>query len=145
MSNRTLFWMTGLVIASMVLLLLLNSIPLIWTPKTEKYLKYNDVRGMAIEHKQKLYTLNFQQQNDLIGYLNQALPIPNSSIQNIKSAVDYTKIIIYRFGSPDIEITPIEYKNHNLVFYSPDWNAKGLMREVSGGGLENLIPLTFDP
>lgn len=145
MSNRVLFGMTGLVILCILVLLLLNAVPLIWTPKVETYLKYNDVRGMAVEHKKKLYTLNFEQQNDVIGFLNKSIPVGNSVAKDKSPKLEITKIVVYRFGKTDLVITPIEYNNHNLIFSSPDWNQDGLMKDVSKGGLEDLLAQTYDP
>lgn len=145
MSDRAIYWLTGLVVICMIALLLLNSVPLIWSPPKEKYIKYNDVRGMAIEHHQKLYTLNFQQQNEVIGYINKSIPVPQSSVKNVKSKLDYTKIIIYRFNAPDMILMPIEYNDNNLIFSNPELNPSGLMRDTSRGGLKNVLANTFDP
>lgn len=143
MSNRMLFWITGLGVACMAILLILNSLPFIWMPKTEKYLKYNDVRGMAVQHKDKLYTLNFDQQTKVVGYLNQAIPLKDNA-QAKPSTLEVSKIIIYRFDRPDLILVPIEYKNNNLIFSSPDWNREGLMRDTSGGELKTLLESTYD-
>ncbi len=144
MSNRTLFLMTGLVILCIAVLLLLNAIPLIWTPNIEKYLKFNDVRGMAMEHKGKLYTLNFDQQNELIGYFNKSIPVARKNAQN-KPKLEISKIVVYRFGLADLTIIPIEYINNDLIFFSPDWNSTGLMQDVSHGGMKNILFNTYDP
>lgn len=144
MSNKVLFLMTGLVVACIIVLLVLNAIPLIWTPSTEKYLKFNEVRGVAVEHKDKLYTLNFNQQNDLIGYLNKSVPI-STQVTEEKPKLEVSKIVIYLFGSPDIEIIPIEYRNNDLIFSSPDWNRSGLMKDMSGGAMKKLLSQTYDP
>lgn len=145
MSNRTLFWMTGIVILCIIALLLLNALPMIWTPPTEKYLKFNDVRGMAVEHKNKLYTLNFDQQTQVVGYLNQAVPVDNASVANKNPKIEISKIVVYRFDAPDLILIPIEYRNDNLIFSSPDWNKDGLMKDVSGGALQNILAQTYDP
>lgn len=145
MSNRTLFLLTGLVVLCIVILLLLNALPLFWTPSVEKYLKFNDVRGMAVEHKGKLYTLNFDQQNEVIGYLNKSIPVADTVVANKNPKIDISKIVVYRFGLPNLTMVPIEYINNNLIFSSPDWNPKGLMKDVSRGELENVLSQTYDP
>ena len=145
MSNHTLFWMTGVLILCMLVLFLLNSIPLIWPQKSEKYLKFNDVRGMAVEHKQKLYTLNFKQQNEFVGYFNASLPLEKGKVGDTKPKLEVSKIIIYRFDQPDITIVPMEYLKNNLIFSSPDWSSEGLMSDTSDGALKNLLSQTYDP
>lgn len=145
MSDRAIYVMTGLVTVCIVILLLLNAMPWIMTFNVEKYLKLNDVRGMAVEHKKKLYTLSFNQQNEVIGYLNQSIFLDDPIATDKKPKLEITKIVIYRFGLPDLTITPIEYKDDNLIFSSPDWNANGLMKDVSQGGLKNVLAETFDP
>ena len=144
MSNRVVSWLTGLVVVCMVILLLLNSIPLFWSPDTEKYLKYNDVRGMAVEYKNKIYTLNFDQQKELIGYLNQSIPVGLLKNNNGSPKTEISKIVIYRFGLPDLTLIPIEYSNHRLIFSAPEWNPDGWMKDVSSGALENLLSKTHD-
>lgn len=145
MSDRAIYWLTGLVVLCMIALLLLNSVPLIWSTPKEKYIKYNDVRGMAIEHQQKLYTLNFQQQNEVIGYVNKSLTVPQSSVKNVNSKLDFTKIIIYRFNAPDMILIPIEYNDNNLIFSNSELNPSGLMRDTSRGGLKNVLANAYDP
>ncbi|MBN9378237.1 MAG: hypothetical protein BGO14_06180 [Chlamydiales bacterium 38-26] len=145
MSDRAIYWLTGLVVLCMIALLLFNSVPLIWSPPKEKYIKYNDVRGIAIEHEQKLYTLNFQQQNEVIGYVNKSLTTPQSSVKNVKSKLDFTKIIIYRFNAPDMILIPIEYNDNNLIFSNSELNPSGLMRDTSRGGLKNVLANAYDP
>jgi hypothetical protein len=151
MSNRSLFLMTGLVVLCIAILLVLNALPLIlswnwtWNSPKEKYLKYNEVRGMAVEYKKKLFTLSFDQQNEVIGHFNKSLPIANTSAADQISKLEISKIVVYRFGLPDLTIIPIEYSSNNLIFSSPDWNRDGLMRDTSGGGLKNILANTYDP
>lgn len=145
MSNRALFWMTGLVILCIIVLLLINFAPAIWTLNAEKYLKFNDVRGMAVEHNQKLYTLNFDQQTKLIGYFNQSIPVKNTIIANAKPKLEISKIIVYRFDLPDLTIIPIDYMDNNLVYSAPDWNPGGLMKDTSLGAVKNILSQSFDP
>jgi hypothetical protein len=145
MSNTTLFFLTGVVVLCVAALLFLNVFPMFWMPREEKYIKYNDVRGIAVEHKQKLFTLSFDQQNGVIGFLNQSSFVPDSASKDKNPKLEISKIVIYRFGLPDINIVPIEYNNHNLIFSAPDWNPKGLMQDSSHGALENLLLQTYDP
>lgn len=145
MSNRILFWMTGVFVLCILILLFLNVAPHMWITPAEKYLKFNDVRGMAVEHKNKLFTLNFEQQNEVIGYLNKSIPVANTIVTDKKPKLEISKIVVYRFDLPDLTIVPIEYVSHNLIFSSPDWNQDGLMKDVSVGGLQNVLSQTYDP
>lgn len=144
MNNSTLIWLAGLGVLGIVVLLFINTIPMIWAPSSETYLKYNDIKGIAVEHKEKLYTLNFEQQNELIGYLNRSLPITDAKVPNKKNKLDISKIVIYQFKGPDLILTPIEYKNNSLIFSAPGWNTD-LMKDTSGGSMQQLLSTTFDP
>ena len=144
MSNRLLFWLTCVAILGLGILLFMNAIPMIWAPNVETYLKLNDVRGIAVEHKNKLYTLNFEQQNELIGYLNKAIPTSLEEEKGRKPSSDISKIVIYRFNKPDLVLTPIRYDKNNLIFSSPEWNRDGFMKDVSGGNLQTLLSKTYD-
>lgn len=143
MNNSLVLLLTGVMVFCIGFLLFFNLAPMIWTPDTEKYIKYNDVRGMAVEYKEKLYTLNFDQQVEVIGYLNQSLPFKDAKISK-KNKLEISKIRIYRFGQPDLILLPIEYKDNNLIFLSPDWNSEGFMRDISNGRLKSLLSQTYD-
>lgn len=58
----------------------------------ESILSYNDVQGMAVESNGVVYTLNFEQQNQVIAILNRGEDLA-------KMEVD--KLIIYRFKQPE--------------------------------------------
>lgn len=146
MSNRTLFYLTLLVLAGMAVLLGLNLSSIFkGKPESQPYLQYNGVRGMAIEHKGLLYTLSFQQQNQVIELLNQV-----DSVQNVgkgsQQKPDFTKLIVYLFDDKeDIVITPIAYVNQDLVFSAPQWSLNHYFMDVSEGQLQTLLSKTYDP
>lgn len=145
MSNRTLFLMTGLVIFCIIVLLVLNAAPFLMTNKVETYIKFNDVRGMAVEHKDKLYTLNFKQQTEVIEAFNKSIPIKSSELADKNPKLEIAKIIIYRFDGPDLTIVPIEYSKNNLIFSCKDWNPDGFLKDVTNGNLKNILAQTYDP
>ncbi|MBA3238650.1 MAG: hypothetical protein H0T62_09945 [Parachlamydiaceae bacterium] len=60
----------------------------------ENVLSYNDVRGMAVESDGILYTLNFEQQNQVITALNKGEGFPEMQM----GAPTVDKLIIYRFS-----------------------------------------------
>lgn len=145
MSNRTLFYLTALVLISMAALLTFNlSTILKGESFTPDYIRRNHVRGMAVEHHQLLYTLNFQQQNDVLDILNRAIPI--TDIKGNREEPLIEKIVIYLFDDqPDLILTPVAYVNDDLVFSNPDWNPDGYLMEVSAGRLHQLLSQTYDP
>jgi hypothetical protein len=145
MTNRTLFSLTALVILGIAILLGLNMTSILTgEPKSQTYLKYNEVRGMAIGHNQLLYTLNFQQQNTVIEILNKAahvLEIPPGKHQ--KPNID--RIVVYQFNKPDLLITPIAYMDQNFIFSVPEWIENGYLMELSDGDLHQLLSQAYDP
>lgn len=146
MKNSTVF-VGSLIIVAITGLLLTFNIQKIMRGKDveEPYLKFNAVKGMAVEHKDVLYTLSFKQQNDVISIINGAIPVLGVKPDK-REKPEVTKIIVYQFNQePDIVITPIAYVNQNLVFSAPKWNPDGYLMEVSQGDLHKLLSLTYDP
>lgn len=144
-SNKIIFYLTCLVLVGIVIILALNFTEIFSSPKNEKYIAYNNVRGMAIEHRKLLYTLNFDQQNQVIDYINMSLPVGRVALTQSKEPLNFTKIIIYRFNKPDLIMTPVEVGNQNIVFFIPEWNPDGYIKDVTLGKLNNLIASTYDP
>lgn len=160
MGKRITIFMTVAVLAGFGVILLMNVAALLgYIPP--KYISPNDVRGMAIEHNSTLYTLNFAQQNTLVDIFNRAIPVNKGAFEarqvtNVK-APQVTKIIIYRFNQPDIEIKPVGYVNKNssaltsadpsrysMVFSAPIWNPEGLLEETASDELQQLLLTTYD-
>ena len=146
MSNRTLVYLTTLVILAMAILLGVNMQSILTgQPENQTYLRYNDVRGMAVNHNQLLYTLNFKQQNTVIDILNEAIRINEIKPGN-RQPPNIEQLIIYQFDNkPDIVITPIAYVDQNLVFSAPLWGEDGFLMELSEGRLKELLSQTYDP
>lgn len=157
MRPRITLIMTLAVLGGFAAILLMNMAALFGIIPS-RYISPNDVRGIAVEHNQLLYTLNFDQQNAILDIFNRSIPVSKQEVEARKvQAVDpprVSKIIIYRFNEPDIEITPIAYvakstsvidSNHNLVFSAPLWNPKGYMEESASDEIEKLLKSTYDP
>src|SRR5690242_3341532 len=108
MDNRTLYFLTAVVLIAMAILLGLNMNKIIkGTPASQEYLNPNEVRGISIVHDDKPYTLNFQQQLAIIDHLNRAVKIATIPTEGTKQKPDFDKIIIYQFDNkPDIIVTP---------------------------------------
>jgi|694.fasta_scaffold38217_3 hypothetical protein len=146
MSNRSLIYLTSIVIAAMAFILLVNLVSLFSPAPKETYLAFNDVKGIAVEHKKIPYTLNFEQQNRLIEYLNLSTPSMDTKppLQGATS-LNFDRILIFRFNGPDIILTPLSFLDDNLIYLAPDWNLKGEMQDRSHGKLKSLIAQTYDP
>ncbi|MBA2728274.1 MAG: hypothetical protein H0U49_08910 [Parachlamydiaceae bacterium] len=109
---------------------------------SKKRLDYNHVRGSAIEHAGHIYTLNFEQQNALINYINEAEAIDTAT--HSPAPAGNSKIIVYRFGAADILITSIGYIDDNLLFSAPDWNEGKPLLDKSEGQLKLLLGNAYD-
>lgn len=145
-SNRAVFYMTFLVLAAMAALFIINFKGILGGQViSQTYLKPNFVRGMAVKHKQLIYTLNFQQQNQIVDILNQS--VKTQQVKPGKQQVpEIEQIIIYQFdGKPDLIITPLAYVDNELIYTNPAWNSNGYMMEVSNGQLQKLLSQTYDP
>lgn len=146
MKNRTLVFLTGLVLASMLLLLALNlNSILTGSPKNQTYFKYNDVQGIAVKHHGLLYTLNFTQQNTFIDLFNRAVRVvQNREYTNKNPTIE--EIVVYALdGQPEVHIFPIGYEEDNMVFSIPQWDSDSYFMELSRGVLEQMLSKTYDP
>lgn len=147
MSNRTLLILTAGMIFGLIVLVALNMTDLLLgQPSNQQYLKYNNVRGMAVSHNDAMYTLNFQQQNKVIALLNLSDPL-EKIVSPKPLTLDIDKLVIYQFeNNPDIVLTPVATSDSNLVFSVPAWIPKGqhLLMELSEGDLQNLLAQTYD-
>jgi hypothetical protein len=145
MSNKTLAFLIITVLIAMGLLIALNMLGTFNISSTEKYVSRNHVRGMAVEHKGNLYTLNFEQQNTIIDILNRSIKIgPEGYLMGDIVKFDYTALIIYLFDKPEIKIIPVTFENNQLIFQAPGINPNGLLRETGPGELHPLLLKTYD-
>ena len=146
MKSRLPFYMTIAVLVSAAIILAMNAATSFGIA-SYKYLSPNDVRGMAVEHNQKLYTLNFAQQNFVVDLINNALPLTTKE-EPKNGKVDFSKIVIYRFNAPDIEIHPIAYiskeNSSHLVFSVPALNPNALLQDNSSENVKNFFSKTYD-
>jgi hypothetical protein len=144
--------MNRLLLASLVLLaclsllLALNLLPFLRSSTPEKYLQYNAVSGIAVEHRGLLYTLNFEQQNGFIDLINRALPITKEGIEHPSfEPVNFTKIVVTPFEGAPIVFTPVENTAEGLTTYCAELNPDGYLKEPSQGKLVELLTQTYDP
>lgn len=150
--------MTFAVLGAFAVILLMNMAALVGIVPS-RYISPNDVRGIAVEHNGLLYTLNFEQQNELVDIFNRAIPLSKESAESRKAATEkpseVQKIIVYRFDAPDVEIIPVgnvsksqsvtqTKENLNMVFSAPLWNDKGFLEESIGDELHKFLATTYD-
>jgi len=142
MSNRTVTILVALFLAAMGVLFLINIMGIFAVKADEKYVAFNDIRGMAVYHAGKPYTLNFDQQTESIRFLNDSSAVDKTDI----TPLEVSRIVIYRYGKQlDIEITPIMYQNGELIFSAPLWDNEHYLKENSRGRLKKLLSQTYDP
>jgi hypothetical protein len=146
MNDRLQLLLTVVVLAGIATILALNFFPMLSMKSNDKYIARSDIRGAAIEHNQKMYTLNFEQQNGLADALNSAVSISNNAAakQITQSELGFTKIVLYRFGKPDSTIMPHGYAESSLIFSSPEWNKGEYLKDMSGGRLKKILDNSYD-
>lgn len=151
MNTKLIYYLAMVVLGGVGILIMLNLSALLFPSVEANFIPEDEVRGMAIQHKDKLYTLNFAQQNAVVDILNRAIHLASPPSEDVGVKAGFEKMIIYRFnGESDIEIKPISFVDDNLQFYVPQWEFHGqvhggYLREVSAGALHQLLSQTYDP
>lgn len=138
--------MTALVLLGVGTLMMLNYAPKISMTSpdaTAGGLPPLEVRGMAIVHDGKPFTLNFDQQKLANDALAKAVKVKKSDYSKNKD-LNFDKIVVYRFSAPDVEVIPVQYSEKNLVFEVPSIDKETYFMELTGGGLQNMINQSFD-
>lgn len=144
MSSKTLTILIIFVLLAMGTIFILNIRPLLLAHSAEKYVKLNDIRGMAVVHQGLEYTLNFTQQNEVAFLLNGSVPVSETVQASKFQRTPFEQIRIFLFNSPNIEITPIGFDGNNLVFSSPTWSSSSYLKDVSNGALKNVLINSYD-
>ena len=146
MSNNTIVILTVLMITAIIVLLLVNLKPFFSLPTQKKeYISLNDIRGSAVLHDKKPFTLNFEEQNQLADYLNRLVFVKKTDYANTNKKFDFEKVVIYPFNTHDIEMIPVDTIDQNLVLNVPALNSEFYLMDLSGGYLLKLINGSFDP
>lgn len=145
MSNRMITILMLILLFAVGILLLMKLIPILYgTDIPQEYLQYNSVRGMAIQHEGKNWTLNFSQKNQVISALNQGIPTAEVNKEQQKG-IGFEKLIIYLFNKPDIELIPVGIINNEIVFYANQLTGSNtLLKENSDGTLRKMIENSYD-
>ena len=144
MSSRTLTYLIALAFVAMAVILVNNMVHLTGAPRFEKYISPYDVRGMAIQHEGKPYTLNFSQQNSCVRALNRGLAIGKLRSDPAKN-LPFEKLLVYRFNQPDVDLNLADKSEETLIFAAPLWNPGGYIAEVSGGDMWKAIENSYGP
>lgn|GEM_PF-1572896 len=140
MANRSLI---TLGIIALFLVILLNVVPLFWKPTSEEYIAQDHVEGMALVVNRLPYTLNFDQQKNVIDILNRALPVLDYRSTPQDPPLFFESIVIYRFDQKPITVKPLAWVNENLVFSVPEWS-EGYLMEVSKRELYEILNNAYD-
>jgi hypothetical protein len=145
MKNKTLLFLTSLVLLAIASLFLLNlHFAIQGSPIGETYLKYNDVRGMAVDVNEKLYTLNFEQQKEAIGIINRSVRLQHGW-HDKRENLPIRAIMVYQFDQqPDVQMIPVGFQGNRLVFYVPQWDKNNDFMELTGGEFLRLLNQTYD-
>lgn len=97
MNRRSLIYLVSTIVVCSLILLVIGLLPRLLQPAKPLILPPNDVRGMAFLSKDQPYTLNFEQQNQIVQAINQGEKIPQ--LQTCAPSAD--KLVIYRFNQSD--------------------------------------------
>lgn len=144
MKNQTVFTIALLFIIGIGILFAINITSILKGKETdEPYLKYNQMKGVAVQHNTLLYTLSFEQQTQFAALMNRSVRVVGvKPDKHEKPKIE--KIIVYQFDHSDVIITPIAYLNGNLVYSAPAWNADNYLMELSDGEMQKLLDQTYD-
>lgn len=148
MSARTALFTTLVAFTALVALLFGNAISGIAVVPS-KHLSPNAVRGMAIEHQGVLYTLNFEQQNELVQVFNRATALAPETPKASLEAPPVKQVVVYRFNAPDMHIGLLGFldggqENKLLAFSNPEWSTEPLGSPVTETFL-SMLSNTYDP
>lgn len=97
-----------------------------------------EVKGMAVDKNSKIYTLNQKQQNDALNFINRMRPVDKNDYPT-KGTFEFTKLIVYRFDKPDVNLVPMAFQDQNLVFDVPALGSGSYMLDMSAGAFYDLI------
>lgn len=154
------YLMTFAVLAAVAVLMMMNAASFFGVAPS-RYISPNDVRGMAVEHDNNLYTLNFEQQKEFLEILNRSIPVGKELVDKRKVQIEHApevqKIIIYRFNASDLEMIPTAFVSKStsvmpnaaekisLVYSVPEWDKNGLFEESTTDDLIKLLSSTYGP
>ena len=103
MIHKVIWVLAAFMFVSMGTLLFVKMKPIFLNAPENKIIAFNEVLGSSIVKDDILYTLNFENQENLIRLLNYLTP--EDFFAEFGKEMDFDKIIIYRFDQPDLVLT----------------------------------------
>lgn len=140
MQRTSLFLTIGLIAIGVAFLL--NMFPIFQNGGVGPvHLSNGEVRGMALYYKGKPYTLNFNQQEAMVNYINRSIPVGTPDLKRAVSEPTFEKLVIYRFdGKADVTLKPIAYlKDWNLLYTLHELYPDGYLQDISLGDMHRLL------
>ena len=108
----------------------------------EKRINPNWIRGSAATIGEKPYTLNLDQQMELISILNESELFTQASSL---TPVSWPKLILYRFsGQPDVTVTVVGLSGGKAIFKADPVGSDQLLAEKNAGSMKKLIDSSRD-
>lgn len=145
MSNRTLFNLSILMLVCIGALIIVNLSPFFLHRIPDKYISPREVQSIAVVYQNKPYTLNFDQQNQFLTYVNSAIKVAKDRFIGDLNKSHFERVILYRIGQPEITLDPAGItKENNLLWTVKEWNPDGYLLEQSDGKLLKLLNNAYD-
>lgn len=141
--TRWLLILTFILVVAVGVLVLRGLLELVPIAAQTERIALTDVQGSAVEHKGDLYTLNFEQQNLVVGTISAAIPFEGEIAPLEQLEIDH--IVIYPFDSRPIMIDLLGQNDRELIFLVPQWAGSSPLKETSQGKLLELLLQTYDP
>ncbi|MDP1836240.1 MAG: hypothetical protein Q8K75_10000 [Chlamydiales bacterium] len=143
MNARNAIYAALVIIVLVGILLLRSSVQIVPENRVTTLLQPNDIRGMEIVYKNLPYTLNFDQQQEMLELINRCIPV--GKISASPGGLPYfKKIVVYLFGRPSIELNQVDFAENEFYFQAPGLNADGFLMDVSGGRMFQLVESAHD-
>jgi hypothetical protein len=140
MSNRTISFLLVIALLSLGGLLVINTFNIHFGSSEARFLSPNNVRAVEVFRGNKPHPLSFEQQNQFIQVMNEAVKTGYEEDETVvKGPFSYQKIVIHQFEGPEITATPYGLITTQLLMTAPHWNEEGLIRETGPGVLNELF------
>ncbi len=103
------------------------------------YFDYDDIKDIAIQYNGEFFLLDSEQQEDVIGILNDAIPATEELLNTSPETPEFEKVIIHSHKGIDYDILPLGYVNNKLIFQVVRFKAQAYHIEDSGGELRSIF------
>ncbi len=143
MNARFATYATAIIVVMVGVLLLRGAINFIPEGDKNLYVDPYSVNGIEVVYKGLPYTLNFEQQQDMVDAINRLLPMGKLRGEVLAPA-GFEKIVLYLFDKKPIEMLPIDFHDNELAFKVKEWNPDGYLMDVSAGSMWRLVESSHD-